>query len=84
MRGSSSLSSESSSSSDDAGDRDGGSWVESREKSSIDAGSEGDVMISGDGCSGCSADGVAFVAPESRLSGLSSERNVGKLGVDFD
>jgi hypothetical protein len=58
--------------------------VESREKSSIDAGSEGEVMISGDGCSACSVDGVAFVVPESRLSRLSSERNVGRFGVDFD
>ena len=84
MRGSSSSSSESSSSSDDPGDRDGGSWVESREKSSMDAGSEGEGMVSGDGCSACRVEGVASVAAASWPLGLSSERRVGRFGVDLD
>ena len=63
------------------GDRDGGSLAESREKSSIEAGSEGEVMISGDGCSGCSVVGVASGAPQLDVS---NERSVGRLGVDFD
>ena len=70
-------SSEASSESDEAGEREGGSLVESREKSSIDAASEGEVMISGDGCSGCSVEGVVPL-------GVSNERRVGRVGVDLD
>ena len=80
----STTSSEPSSSSEDAGDRDGGSFVESREKSSIDAGSEGEVMISGDCCSAWTPVGVGLVVSELLLLDLSNDRNVGRLGVDFD
>lgn len=77
----SSSSSEASSSSSD-----GGSTEESREKSSIDAGSEWEVMMSGEtGCSGCSVAGVALAVT---LTGLlvvvSRARKVGRFGVDFD
>lgn len=78
---SSSSSSESSSSSDDAGEREYGSLPESREKSSTDAGSEGEVMISGDGRSGRSVEGVRLVFVESWLSGVSKEFKVGNRGT---
>ena len=63
-----------------------GSLVESREKSSIEAGSEGDVMMSGDDCSGCSVAGVMLAVAELVLLSLdaSMDRKVGRLGVDLD
>ena len=87
------------SSSDEPGDSDGGSWVESREKSSMDAGPEGEVMLSpemsGDmvalllarciAWSGCSVAGVALaLALGAFLSAVFKDRNVGKFGVDLD
>lgn len=71
------------SSSDDAGDKEGRSWAESSEKSSIEAGSDGEVTLSpdtsGDSAADCCED-VPMVA--SRFGGLSLLR-VGKFGVDL-
>lgn len=71
----------SSSSSAEAGEREGGSVVESREKSSIDAGSEGEVM-SGEPCS--EGANVALLSSDSALVVVLKDRKVGKLGVDLD
>jgi hypothetical protein len=50
------------SSSDEAGESDGGSTDESSEKSSSDAGSDGDVIMSGEAAvPGCSVEGVAWL-----------------------
>lgn len=86
-----SSSSPESSSSDDPGDREGGSLVLSSEKSSIDAGSEGEVMLppetSGEmvmALSGCSVAGVAFAVALAVLRSVVRDRSVGRLGVDLD
>lgn len=56
--------------------------VESREKSSMDAGSEGEVMMSGEACSDVVK--VALLFSESALLVVLKDRSVGKLGVDLD
>ena len=73
-----------SSSSEDVGERLGGSLAESSEKSSIEAGSEGDVMISGEVCSTWAVVEVTLLVPESILLDVTKERSVGRFGVDFD
>src|ERR1700761_989531 len=74
----------SSSSSEEAGESDGGSLAESREKSSIEAGSDGEVMRSGDAWSGWRVVGVVSCLSVSTLLAFSKERWVGRLGVDLD
>ena len=63
--------------SDEAGERDGGSTEESTETSSREAGSEGEVTMSGEPTwPRCSVRSGVFA--------VSSECSVGRLGVDFD
>lgn len=79
-----SSSSDACSSSADTGD--GGSTLESREKSSIEATSEGDVMMSGDTRYSACRDvvGLVGIGTSAALLAVSRERRVGRLGVDFE
>lgn len=86
-----SSSSPESSSSDEPGDKGGGSLVPSSEKSSIDAGSEGEVMLSPEmsgemvmALSGCSVAGVAFAVTFAGIRSVFNDRRVGRFGVDLD
>lgn len=76
-----SSSSSESSSSVEARDSEGWSW-ESREKSSREAGSDGDVMMSGDLCSREAVPEAAFEVPD--VLDASRDLRVGRLGVDLD
>ena len=52
----------------------------------MEAGSEGEVITSGDSCSGCRVEGVRLAVAELVLLLLDASRDlrVGRLGVEFD